>query len=45
MGYDRIQPPPVFVFTPVAAVDDSLQQPRVRVQFGVLICFPSVTNF
>ena len=32
-------PSPVFVFTPVATVDNSLQQPRVRVQFWVLIVF------
>ena len=38
-------PPVLFFFTPVAAVDDSIHQPRVRVQFWVLIIFPSVTSF
>ena len=32
-------------FTPVAAVDNSRQQPRVRVQFWFLIVFPSVNIF
>ena len=38
-------PPVLFFFTPVAAVDNSLDQPRVRVQFWDLIIFPSVTTF
>ena len=40
----EFSPPPVFL-SPVAAVENSLQQPRVRVQFWVLIIFSSVTIF
>ena len=38
-------PPFFFCFCPRCPVDDSLHQPRVRVQFRVLIIFPSVTTF
>ena len=45
-GIVEFSPPVSFsFFTPVAAVDDSLHHPRVRVQSWVLIIFPSITTF
>ena len=45
-GIIESTPPPRFVcFYPRCRVDNSLQQPRVRVPFRVLIIFPSVTTF